>query len=102
MSDGVGVDNPVQLIALALVWAFLVVPVVLGIVLAVRTGNAWAPFERRENGRDGLLAPGRYFSALAAPRGGQRSAPGLISRWAFCIGIAALFGGVTVYNAFLR
>lgn len=94
--------TPIDLIALALVWAFLVAPVLLGIVQAVRTGNAWAPFEGRGNGRDGLLAPGRYFSVLRAPRGGARTTLGLFSRWAFCIGIAVLFGGVTLYNAFVR
>lgn len=98
----VRVDNPVALLALALVTIFIGLPLIRGIAEAVSSGDAWTPYEAREDGRDGVLAPGRYFSALRAPRGGTRSSLGLFARWAFWVGIAVVLGGGAAYNAFVR
>jgi hypothetical protein len=102
LRDCVRVDNPVALLGLALVTIFGVIPVIRGIAQAASTGNAWAPFESRGNGRDGLLAPGRYFSALRAPREGARTTPGLVARWGFWAAFLVVFGGIGFVNAFLR
>lgn len=81
--------EPLTVIAVVLVGLVFVVPLARGVVLAVREGDPWAPFERR-HGRDGVLASGgRYFSALRAPGHGRRSRGGLVIRWTFWVGVTA-------------
>jgi hypothetical protein len=99
--DAVGVDNPVALLALALVAVFVAIPLILGIAQAVSAREAWAPFERRGNGRDGVLVPGRYFEVLRAPRESARTRLGLVARWGFWVALTVVLGGGTAY-AFLR
>ena len=64
-----------------LVLIFFVVPLVRGALQALSERDAWAPFATRPDGRGAHLAPGRYFSALRAPRRGARTSTGLVARW---------------------
>lgn len=74
-------QTTVNVVIAVLVLLFFVVPLVRGAVQAASEGDPWAPFATRPDGRDGILAPGRYFSALRAPRVGARTTTGLVLRW---------------------
>lgn len=74
-------QTSVNVLLAGLVLAFLVVPLVRGALQAVSERDAWAPFATRADGRGAHLAPGRYFSALRAPRPEGRTTTGLLARW---------------------
>lgn len=88
-------QTSVNVLLAGLVLAFFVVPLVRGALQAVSEHDAWAPFATRADGRGALLAPGRYFSALRAPRAGGRTTTGLAARWIGWVAITlALVAGV--------
>lgn len=80
-------QTPRVILLAGLVLVLVVVPLVRGTAQVWSERDAWAPFVTRANGRDGHLAPGRYFSALRAPREAARTTTGLVGRWAFWVAI---------------
>lgn len=95
IGDGCVVQTTVNVLLAGLVLVFFVVPLVRGAAQAVSERDAWAPFATRADGRGGHLAPGRYFSALRAPRPGARTTAGLLARWGGWLAVTvALVAGV--------
>ena len=82
-------DGPVVLassLALLLfggVWLLFAVPLARGLVVGLRSGNWWAPFEKQARGSHGLLARSRFFASFRAPEAHRRTRAGLRTRWAF-------------------
>ncbi len=82
-------DGPVILsssIALLLfggVWLLFAVPYVRGLIVGLRSGNWWSPFEKGPRGTHGLLARSRFFASFRAPEPTRRTSAGLRGRWAF-------------------
>ena len=83
-------QTPLSVLLAGFVLVFVVVPLLRGTAQAWAERDAWAPFATRPNGRDGHLAPGRYFSALRAPRGPGRTTTGLVGRWVFWVAITVV------------
>lgn len=81
IGDRSGVQTTVDVVLAGLVLIFFVVPLGRGVGQALSERDPWAPFATRPDGRDGTLAPGRWFSALRAPRPGARTTAGLVARW---------------------
>lgn len=69
-------------------WWFLVSPVVRETRRAVRAGDAWVPWLRREDGSWGPLTANHWWSAGRAEARGGRVALGL--RWGFWLGQSVL------------
>ncbi|MGG5258427.1 hypothetical protein [Phycicoccus avicenniae] len=72
------------LIGLALFGGILLlflVPYVRGVLAGLRTGDWWTPFDRRPDGRWGVLADSRFFALFRAPDAEGRTTGGLVTRW---------------------
>lgn len=70
-----------------LVAVFFVVPLFRGALQGWLERDPWAPFATRADGRNGVLAPGRYFAALRAPRVAARTTAKLAVRWLFWVAV---------------
>lgn len=95
---GVALVSAIALLLFGGIWLLLAVPVARGLLVGLRTGDWWEPFERNHRGGYGLLASSRFFASFRAPEPSRRTRSGLVTRWAVW-GVVIL--GLAWYPAWL-
>lgn len=79
---GVALAGAIGLVLFGGILLLFLVPYVRGVLAGLRTGDWWTPFERRTDGRWGVLAASRFFAVFRAPEADRRTTRGLVTRWA--------------------
>ncbi|HMM94602.1 hypothetical protein [Phycicoccus sp.] len=78
---GVALAGGIALVLFGGILLLFLVPYLRGVAAGLRTGDWWTPFERRPDGRWGVLAASRFFAVFRAPEPDRRGTGGLVARW---------------------